>query len=149
MSKLNVLIDSATKRSSSDNKYGESVVAWAAWWGNSFDKKPIKCGIHYFRYEGPNKVFYEGIISILEQCTSLIKKDDELIILGDCNPVVDQLNGKRRVEQMEKYFRKVKLLKLRFSNGVTFRHIDRNNSLYKKIDQLAKRSRTHITNILK
>jgi len=149
MSKLNIFIDSSTKRTRRGNRYGESVVAWGAWWNGTLNEKPIRCGIHYFRYEGPNKVFYEGIIRALEQCMPLIWEEDELIIRGDCEPVLKQLRGEWNVGQMKKYFRQVQALKRKYRGAIKFEYINRNHPIYKKIDQLAKRSRFHITRILK
>ncbi len=148
MSKFNIFIDSATKRTNRYNKYGESIAAWAIWRNGMLNEKPIKCGIHYFKYEGPNKVFYEGIIRGLEQCMSLIWDEDELIILGDCKPVLGQLKGEIAVGKMEKYFDQVQALKRKYRGIIKFEYINEKDLTYKKIDQLAKRSRSYITKIL-
>jgi ribonuclease HI len=92
MARLNIFVDSATKHTSKDNKYGESVAAWAAWWGDDFSSAPARCGIIYLCNEGPNKTFYQGIIRSLEQCLSLAW-GDEVYLHGDCQTVINQLKG--------------------------------------------------------
>ena len=149
MSKLWVFVDSSTKKSSNKNKYGESVAAWGAWWDKTFHEKPVRCGIHYFKYEGPNKCFYEGIIRALEQCMPLIWEDNEIIVSGDCKPVIEQLNGERKVGDMRKYFNQVQGIKNKYRGVVKFEYVNEDAPVYKKIDQLAKLSRTYIINILK
>jgi len=148
VSRLNIYVDSSTKRTKLGNRYGESVAAWGAWWDGTFNEKPIRCGIHYFRYEGPNRVFYEGIIRALEQCMSLIWAD-ECIVWGDCELVIKQLRGEWEVGQMKKYFKQVQALKRKYKGTINFEYINQSDPIYKKIDQLAKRSRSHITEILK
>lgn len=148
MAIFHVYIDSSTKRTNKNNKYGESAVAWAVWNKDGLNEKPIKASIHYFRNNGPNVVFYEGIIRALEQCMSLVWSDDKLIIYGDCNPVIEQLNNKRRVEKMEKYYKQVRALEGKYRGKVEFQYIDRETSFYKKIDRLAKHGRENIPKFL-
>lgn len=151
--KLNILIDSSTKRSSKKNKFGESTVAWAAWWGDSLKSikgRPIRAGVHYFQYEGPNVTFYEGVIRSLEQCLSLCW-NIEVMVFGDCQPVIQQLNGGRRVFSMKLQYDQVQGLLSKYTKRnslISFYYVDENITLYKKIDQLAKRSREHIIKIL-
>lgn|GEM_PF-2168060 len=145
---LNIYIDSSTKRTKLGSHYGESVAAWGAWWDGIFNEKPIRCGIHYFRHEGPNKVFYEGVIRALEQCVSLMWVD-KCIVRGDCELVIKQLRGEWRVGQMKKYFKQVQVLKIKYKGNISFEYISESDPIYKKIDQLAKRSRSHIIGILK
>jgi len=149
---LHILIDSSTKRTSKTDKYGESTAAWAAWWRDELKKeKPIRCGIHYLRREGPNKIFYEGIIRALEQCLDLCW-DDNIFIWGDCMAVIDQLNGKRNIDWMRSKNNQVKALIKKYeqkNNTVSFEYLNEEKILYKKIDQLAKRSRKFILDILK
>ncbi len=156
MAKLLVFIDSSTKSSSVSNKYGESIAAWAAWWEGTLYMKPVRCGIYYFRYEGPNITFYQGVIRTLEQCMDLIWQSDELIIYGDCEAVIKQICGQRRVNKMRLYYKQVQALITKYHNKVKlnkpiiqFEYKNNNDPIYKKIDQLAKRSRSHITNILR
>lgn len=148
---LHILIDSSTKGTKVD-KYGESVAAWAAWWQDELKKdKPVRCGIHYLRREGPNKIFYEGIIRALEQCLELCW-DDEIYIWGDCVAVIDQLNGKRNIDWMHSKNKQVKALIKKYkekNNTIFFKYLNEEKVVYKKIDQLAKRSRKFILDILK
>jgi len=140
-----ILIDSATKRSTKRNKYGESVAAWCAWEESSM-KIPFRCGIHYFNYEGPNKTFYQGVIRSLEQCLDACW-EDKVNVLGDCKLVIEQLKGKYKIRQMQKEYRQVQALINKYrekNNHVSFQYINDADPLYWKIDQLAKRGRQFV-----
>lgn len=152
MADLHILIDSSTKRSSSTNKYGESIAAWGAWWSNDKQNKPVKAGIHYYRREGPNKTFYQGVIRALEQCMGMCWQNSDIVVFGDCKPVINQLNGTWSVNRMQEEYDQVQALVREYGReGITvsFRYLNENDAMYKKVDQLAKRSRKHVTDILK
>jgi ribonuclease HI len=143
-----IFIDSCTKRTAKDNKYGESTSAWGVW-GDDLEN-PLRCGIQYFRYEGPNKCFYKGIIRALEQCLDLCW-GDSVMILGDCEAVIKQLNGEWAVRSMAVEYNQVQALigkYLKKENLVTFQYISENDRIYKKIDQLSKRSLNFIKKII-
>ena len=147
---LYILLDSATKKLIKNWKYGESITAWVAWWSSDERDKPIRCGINYYRIEGPNKVFYRGIISALENCYGMCT-NDKIIICGDCEPVIKQLNGEWAVKQMRVFYQRVKELRMSYAKRgceIEFRYMGEKTPIYKNIDQLAKRSREHIKKII-
>jgi len=147
---VNILIDSSTNPSSRTNKYGESVAVWGVWRDNEKKAKPLRCGIHYFCYEGPNKTFYQGVIRALEQCLEMYWKE-EVIVFGDCKPVIEQLNGERALNKMQKEYRQVQALIKKYKekdNQIQFQYLDESDSLYRKIDQLSKKSREFIHSFL-
>jgi len=84
---INILVDSSTKPTSQKQRSGESIAAWAMWNNATMSGAPIRCGVHYFNHNGPNKTFYEGIIRSLEQCLEYCW-NDEVIIKGDCQLVI-------------------------------------------------------------
>jgi hypothetical protein len=145
---LNILVDNATKPTSKTNKYGESTVAWAAWWGK-VTPRPCKAGIIYMKYEGPNKSFYEGIIRGLEGCMWMVEEGDIVNVAGDCKLVIDQLNAGQSTGDMEIYFNQVMSLKRKLKGEVFFHYLSEENLHYKKVDQLAKRSRDFFQKNLK
>ncbi len=102
----NILVDSSTKPTSSKERYGESTAAWAMWSSTTMNEPPITCGINYFKHNGPNKTFYEGIIRALEQCMEYCW-NDEVIFKGDCQLVIQQLNKECKVVQLDKQYRQV------------------------------------------
>lgn len=152
MADLHILIDSSTKHASRTNRYGESTAAWGAWWSNNKKCKPVKAGIHYFRNEGPNKAFYQGVIGALEQSMGMCWPNSDIVIFGDCQPVINQLDGTWTVNKMQDEYDEVQALVRRYRREgitVTFQYMNDKDQMYKKIDQLAKRSREHVTKILK
>lgn len=142
-----IYIDSSTKRTNKDNKYGESIAAWGLWNNNS---GPYRCGINYFKYGGPNKTFYQGVIRALEQCLDFCW-EDHVIVCGDCIPVIEQLTGERFVNVMRSEYSQTQALIKKYrgkNNIVNFQYINENDNKYKKIDQLSKLSRDFIKNIV-
>lgn len=147
---LIILVDSSTKPSSSKRRYGESVAAWAIWNCAKMNESPIRCAFHYFNDNGPNKTFYEGIIRALEQCLEICI-NDEVIIKGDCQHVIKQLNNEIKVQILDMQYRQVKFLVSKYEekgNQVKFQYIGEEDPVYYKIDQLAKRSRGFINSNL-
>ena len=147
---LIILIDSSTKPSSSKRRYGESIAAWAIWNYANMNEPPIRCAFHYFRDNGPNRTFYEGIIRALEQCLEICWKD-EVIIKGDCQHVIKQLNDEIKAQILDMQYRQVKALVSKYEakgNQVKFQYIGEDDPVYHRIDQLAKRSRGFINSNL-
>ncbi|MFC2017148.1 reverse transcriptase-like protein [Chloroflexota bacterium] len=147
---INILVDSSTKPTSLRQRYGESTAAWAMWNSATMNEPPIRCGINYFKHNGPNKTFYEGIIRALEQCLDYCR-NDEVIIKGDCQCVIQQLNKEWKVVELEIQYRQVKALVSKYEkkqNQVKFQYIGESDPVYSKVDQLAKRGRGLIHNNL-
>lgn len=121
MGTLLILVDSSTKKSGG-TRYGESVAAWAAWWDGSTNQEPVRAGVHYFRHNGPNVTFYEGVIRALESCLGAVYNGpngpDDIILFGDCVPVMGQLRGERAVGQMDKYYRQARALINKYRGNV-------------------------------
>lgn len=149
--KTHIFVDSSTKRTSKSDKRGESVSAWAVWREGDMDKKPIMCGINYSQFDGPNKAFYDGVIRALERCLPICW-NDEVIVWGDCELAINQLNGRWKVKWTNMEYKQTRALERKFiekNNSISFKYIGEKHPIYKKIDQLAKRSRAHILNIIK
>jgi hypothetical protein len=143
-----IYVDSCTKRTNKNNKYGESTAAWAFWNDNI---GPIRCGINYFKYAGPNKTFYQGIIRSLEQCLDCCW-EDEIFVCGDCIPVIGQLRGEREINSMVSEHNQTQALVRKYqekNNIVHFEYVNEEDGDYKKIDQLAKKGREFIKTIIK
>jgi ribonuclease HI len=139
---INILVDSSTKPTSSKDRYGESTAAWAMWNSAKLNEPPIRCGINYFKNNGPNKTFYEGIIRALDQCLNYCR-NVEVVIKGDCEPVIKQLNKEWKVVDLDMQYRQVQALVSKYEkkqNQVKFQYIRENDPVYSKADQLAKRS---------
>jgi len=147
---INILVDSSTKGTSPKQKYGESTAAWAMWNSATINKPPTRCGINYFNHNGPNRTFYEGIIRALEQCLDYCWSD-EVIIKGDCQLVIQQLNKECKVVELDMLYRQVQALVSKYEkkkNQVKFQYIGKDDPVYSKVDQLAKRGRGLIHNNL-
>ncbi len=138
MAKLYILLDSSTKPR--ETKWGESVAAWSAWWGESETNRPIRVGIYYFFKDGPNVTFYKGVIGALQQCKELVNRYDEVVLYGDCDLVIKQINNEWNHKELTKYFNQVSILREQYPCKVAVNYISEKNSIYKAIDQLSKRS---------
>ena len=147
---INILVDSSTKATSSKQRSGESTAAWAMWNSPTMNEPPIRCGISYFKHNGPNKTFYEGIIRALEQCLEYCW-NDEVIIKGDCQLVIQQLNKECKVVELAMQYRQVQALVSKYEkkqNQVKFQYLGEGDPVYSRVDQLAKRGRGLIHNNL-
>jgi len=72
--------------------------------------------------------------------------------MGDCEPVLKQLNKIWQVSSMALEYKQVMGLIKKYKekgNEIVFSYLSENNSEYKNIDQLAKRSHKHFLTILK
>jgi len=143
-----IRIDSATKPKQKPFKVGPSTAAWITW----LNEKIIASGIIYFEYHGPNKAFYDGIITALNQLEKIHFNPagtDTMKIFGDCEPVIEQLNNKRKAIKMEKYLKCIQDFCKEHPN-VTFEFIYQNktNPEYKKVDILSKEGRTWIKKMI-
>lgn len=111
--------------------------------------KPLRSGVHYFRYEGPNKTFYEGIIRALEGCLDLAARDDvsQLVICGDCQPVLRQLTGVWAVNELMPYLERVRNLEAGCATPVLYEYLSEDDARYRKVDQLSKRAKKLIQDL--
>ena len=73
---LNILVDHSSKPS---DAYGSACYAWAAWNGGWTLQAPISAGTGYFRINGPNKTFCEGIIAALMQCRTVCTSENIVV----------------------------------------------------------------------
>ena len=131
-----IRVDSSTKFTG--NRYGKSTAAWTIYRKSDL----IASGVIYYYNHGPNKVFYEGIIAALSQI-ELEHLDKQwkahIIVYGDCLSVIDQLNARIAVKQLNKYYDKVKAYEKSFPN-VIFEYMHQNERVaeYKIVDIMAK-----------
>ena len=144
---IHILVDSSTKPSSKTNKYGESTACWAIY-TNGIGPTPTYVGLTYRPQEGPNRIFYIGVIRALEEVFESPYVKYSLKVCGDCQPVIDQLNGKWRVVELKPLYDQVKSLeeKIKKEKGaqIEYEFLGEDDSVYKKIDQCAKQSREFI-----
>lgn len=118
--------------------------------------RPKRSGAIYSSYEGPNKIFYDGVIRALESCFYLARDSDEVYVIGDCKPVIQQLKGERKVEELKSLYNQVKyhLEKSKYQNKknaeIHYKHVGRQQfPLYEDIDRLAKETLKKIKSIFK
>ncbi len=116
--------------------------------------RSLRCGSIYNSTDGPTKIFYDGIIRALQSCFYLLKKEkiNEVLILGDCEHAIKQLNGRVGVRQMQPLYNQVKKLEKDFKKDgvdkIIYLYIkEQDYSLYKKIDGMAKEMREKISKI--
>ncbi len=166
---LIILVDNSGK---GEEKYGHCLCFWCAFLYDPFDlksisntaqqvekpeiryeidiltntekAKPIRSGAIYCDYEGPNKIFYDGIIRSLDGCLFLTKRHSPLkvIVIGDCEPVIKQLKNQWQSKKMKSFYLQTKGIEKKYKdNGaeMNYRWIKRDDfPLYLKIDKLAK-----------
>ncbi len=144
---IQILVDSSTIASSKTSKYGESAACWAIYTSENI-LTPEYVGLAYRPKEGPNKIFYVGIIRALEELLASPYIEYSLKIKGDCQPVIDQLNGKRGIAEMKPLYDQVKSLEKKIKKEkraqIEYEYLGEDDSVYKKIDQCAKEFRTFI-----
>lgn len=110
---------------------------------------PNRSGAIYNDHDTAIKMFYDGIIRAMNSCFYLLRKHkiNEVIILGDCNPVVDQINGvvSPKAPAIVALCNQVKWHIGKYQKSgtaVTLKHISEDNyPLYRDIDALAKQVR--------
>jgi len=114
----------------------------------------IRCGSIYNSTDSPTKIFYDGIIRAMDACYYLIKKEriNEIIILGDCEHAINQLNRKVKVIKMAPLYNQVRKWEEEYKNAgissIKYEFIrEKDFSLYKKIDGMAKEMREKISKI--
>jgi len=140
MSRVHILVDSSTK-GSKNSKYGESTAFWAVFLGES-SKMPSQVGMIYRNREGPNKMFYIGVIYALEDFIHAHFNKCDVEVRGDCLPVINQLCKKWSVNELKPFYDLVKNLEKQLVEEkqckIKYGHISDDDSLYYKIDQCAK-----------
>jgi hypothetical protein len=97
---------------------------------------------------GPNRIFYFGIIRALDELLDSGYLMYSLKVMGDCEPVIEQLKGNRCAIEMKDLYEHVRLLEDRLRNKkraqVEYEYLNEDDGIYRKIDQCAKRSRAFI-----
>jgi ribonuclease HI len=148
---MHILIDHSTIPTDPEkNRWGKSVAAWCAWKNRYTEGKPVRCGIHYFDYEGPHRAFYKGIIQALEQCLDLCR-NDAVIVFGDDKLVIDLLRERKPGNVLKELYYKVQSLiyeHCRQNNEVYFVYLSEKDKVYRKIDKLAGYSQEFIRSVL-
>jgi ribonuclease HI len=142
MSKLNVYIDSST-RGQGGIKYGRSTAFWLAKWEEEFrENEPCRIGVYYNCRQGPNKIFFEGVIRALESCYSIGHRNCIIKIIGDCDTVIKILQREWTARDLAPFFSEVEKWEEMFRrNGkgtITYDYIDRDDEFYKKVHRCAK-----------
>jgi ribonuclease HI len=98
--------------------------------------------------EGPNKIFYIGVIRALEEILETQYVKYLLKVRGDCQPVIDQLNGKWRAVEMKTLYDQVKSLEKKIMKEkraqIEYEYLAEDDHLYNKIDQCVKQFREFI-----
>ena len=175
MNQLIIVLDTAGK--GGKTKYRPYICFWAAFWycpeiqktetsekinindryevdilHKGIKPAPVRSGASYSSYIGPNKIFYDGIIRALETCYYLIHEDEnvQVIVIGDCEPVLKQLNGKMCIKEMKSFYNQVRhyieLYKQKNSD-IKFKYIKRDQySLYEDINRIASEFLSKIIN---
>jgi ribonuclease HI len=140
MSCLYILIDSSTK-GSKRNKYGKSTAFWCAFW-NEVKDIPCRAGVVYSLKEGPNKIFYDGIIRALEACFYMVYDNCPVKVMGDNELVIKQLKGERNVDKMKKLHSQVKGLEFKYKEHekgvIEYDYMNEDDEMYRKVDRCAK-----------
>lgn len=153
MNNLIIYIDSSTLPSSNTSKYGRSSGAWSAWWSKA-EGRPLRAGTIYLSHEGPNKIFYDCLIRALESCLFLLHKNDSIEVFGDCDQVIKQLNGERRVLEMLPFYKQIKYgiekkYKERCGKMPKYFYIGEKDLIYRKVDKYSKETRILVDKIFK
>jgi len=145
---LRIYVDSSTKPSNG-TKYGESSAAWGFQWDNG--TVFWRGGAVYLRHAGPNKMFYEGVIRALESALPDVNNGsgDRLEVYGDCQTVINQLNGVWRVGQLRKHYDRVRAVERKIKKRVTYHYLGETDATYKKVDILSKQGRDLFSRLLK
>lgn len=140
MKHLYILIDTTT-RGTKKSRYGESTACWCAF-KDKITGRPFRAGFIYNEYDGPNKIFYEGIIRALEICLSIYLRDCTVIVKGDNLFVINQLKQKIGHRELERYYNQVKALEFKYVDSrkgkIQYGYINEQNEVYKKVDRCSK-----------
>jgi ribonuclease HI len=111
-------------------------------------RTPEYVGLVYRPKEGPNKIFYIGVIRALEEILETQYVKYLLKVRGDCQPVIDQLNGKWRAVEMKTLYDQVKSLEKKIMKEkraqIEYEYLAEDDHLYNKIDQCVKQFREFI-----
>jgi ribonuclease HI len=145
--RIYILIDSSTK-GTSESQYGPSTACWAVF-PDRMQGKPLRVGLICCNYnEGPNKMFYIGIIRALEDCLFMGDENCIFELRGDCKPVINQLTGKWNVCALTVFYSQVKGIEKKFRDEhrgqIQYAYISGDNMLYKKVDRCAKEVRNFV-----
>jgi ribonuclease HI len=146
-----ILVDHSTVQGekatepSKKSKWGRSVACWAYFY--RLGGIPYEVGLLYDNHEGPNRMFFKGILAALEYCLNNDKQgnhDYELVVEGDCKPVIDVLNEATGRYALSGFYDLAKNLEKRLKIekrvDVRYEYLPRNREEYKSVDQCAKRT---------
>jgi ribonuclease HI len=151
MAKYIIRVDSSPKPAKNvpfRTKSGESSAAWTI----DMNGTIIAAGLIRYHYKGPNKSIYGGILAALSQLEPehfYAGGTDEVKICADCQPVINQLNGRWAPDSMKKHWSQVKEFFKRHPH-ITAEFVYENETIpeYKKVDQLAKVGRNWIKKMI-
>ncbi len=148
-----ILVDHSTKGPGT-SKWGKSTACCALFY--RLDRMPYEVGLLYSHNERTNRMFFRGVLAGLEYCVDNDKEnscDYELVVKGDCKCVIDVLNQTTGRSVLLRLYDLAKKLEERLKTekqvDVRYEYIPRNEEIYKKIDQCAKRGRKFIEDELK
>ena len=143
-----ILVDHSTKGPGT-SKWGKSAACWALFY--RLDRMPYEVGLLYSHNERTNRMFFRGVLAGLEYCIDNDKEnscDYGLVVKGDCECVINVLNGKTGRYKLSRFYDIAKHLEERLKTekqvDVRYEYIPRNEKIYQSIDQCAKRGRAFI-----
>jgi ribonuclease HI len=112
---------------------------------------PYEVGLLYSHNERTNRMFFRGVLAGLEYCVDNDKDNScnyELVVKGDCKCVIDVLNQTTGRSALLRFYDIAKNLENRLKAekqvDIRYEHIPRNEKIYQRIDQCAKRARGFI-----
>lgn len=142
-----ILVDSTT-RGTDTSKYGKSTVCWFVY-REELKGMPLRVGAIYCDYnEGPNKIFYVGVIRALEDCFFLCGTDNNIKIMGDCEHAIGQLNSDIDIDDLEPFYKQVKGLEKkyeRYGKGpIKYEYLGEKDAAYRKLDRCVKQFQNYL-----
>lgn len=143
MSSLHIMIDSSID---GNPDCGKAIAFWLAYW-NDYKIEPYRSGFVYSNYQCPQRIFYEGIIQALNTCCCIMNgRNDEIIVFGDNQPVIHQLQGTRGVDELVDYYKQVKRIEKEYSYfSIKYEYLNDNDPMYKIVDICSKEYRKEMT----
>ena len=166
-----IVLDSSVSQKTKDSKLGPASCLWAAFiYEPTSDKHPLskeieekdrfrssillegtnpesmRSGAIYNNHDSPTRIFYDGIIRAMESCFYLLKMHavNEVVVIGDSEIVIEQLNNRRKVVTMGPMYNQVKKFETaEYSKmPVRYEYVSEDDySLYKKLDGMCKQVR--------
>jgi ribonuclease HI len=138
-----ILVDSSTKAS---GKWGKSAVCWAFFY--PLCRTPDKVGLLYSPNEGPNRMFFWGVIAGLEYCINSDEIYYKLVVRGDCKCAINVLNRTSGRDKLSRFYDIAKRLEERLKSekqvDVSYEYIPRTEKEYQGVDRCAKQAANFI-----